>query len=288
MNLGERIYSLRTQKGMSQGDLAEALEVSRQSISKWETGGSVPELDKLIKLSQVFGITLDELVLDKEPEAAPSPPEPKVIYVEKQDSHSGRKTGGVVLLCFSALVWLLVSLLGDVLAGLVLASPFLACGLICLFVRRNVGLWCLWVVYAFADLYMRFATGVSWQFAFWRIGYSEIGNPGHLIIAWVWLLIFSAVVTTTVLRFRHLLPKTVRDNAIGTAASWAVYLVTRAIFALPTALNANEVVAYAQPARIVSVVSGWVQSASIAVALTFTVLLIITLWKKRRAQKAES
>ena len=40
MNLGERIYLLRTQKGLSQGDLAEALEVSRQSISKWETGVS--------------------------------------------------------------------------------------------------------------------------------------------------------------------------------------------------------------------------------------------------------
>ena len=40
MNLGERIYALRTQKEMSQGDLAEALEVSRQSISKWETGVS--------------------------------------------------------------------------------------------------------------------------------------------------------------------------------------------------------------------------------------------------------
>ena len=41
MNLGERIYELRTKKGMSQGDLAEALEVARQSISKWETGAGI-------------------------------------------------------------------------------------------------------------------------------------------------------------------------------------------------------------------------------------------------------
>ena len=67
MNLGQRIYELRTQKNLSQGDLAEALDVSRQSISKWETGSSVPELDKLIKLSQLFGVTLDELILDKQP-----------------------------------------------------------------------------------------------------------------------------------------------------------------------------------------------------------------------------
>lgn len=40
MQLGETIYRLRTQRGMSQGDLADALEVSRQSVSKWETGVS--------------------------------------------------------------------------------------------------------------------------------------------------------------------------------------------------------------------------------------------------------
>ena len=287
MNLGERIYSLRTQKGMSQGDLAEAMEVSRQSISKWETGGSVPELDKLIKLSQVFGITLDELVLDKEPEAAPSPPEPKVIYVEKQDSHSGRKTGGVVLLCFSALVWLLVSLLGDVLAGLVLASPFLACGLICLFVRRNVGLWCLWVVYAFADLYMRFATGVSWQFAFWRIGYSEIGNPGHLIIAWSNFAIFAALTIATVLRFRKDGPASVKPNAIGTVISWVVYFLLPFVVANPS----REPITDPDQIRLYSTansLASWIRTIVIVTALTFTVRLIIALWKKRKAQKAET
>ena len=66
MTLGERIYKLRTGKEMSQGDLADALEVSRQSISKWETNGSVPELDKLIKLSEIFGVSLDELITGKE------------------------------------------------------------------------------------------------------------------------------------------------------------------------------------------------------------------------------
>lgn len=47
---------------MSQGDFAEKLNVSRQSISKWETNASVPELDKLIQLSNLFGISLDGLV----------------------------------------------------------------------------------------------------------------------------------------------------------------------------------------------------------------------------------
>lgn len=62
MSLGENIYRLRSEKGMSQSELAEALNVSRQSISKWETDGSVPELDKLLSLSSLFGVSLDELV----------------------------------------------------------------------------------------------------------------------------------------------------------------------------------------------------------------------------------
>ena len=62
MTLGQTIHRLRLERGLSQADLADRLEVSRQSISKWETDASVPELDKLITLSRIFGVTLDELV----------------------------------------------------------------------------------------------------------------------------------------------------------------------------------------------------------------------------------
>ena len=61
-NLGERLYELRTRHEMSQGDLAEKLDVSRQTISKWENNMSIPELDKIISLSNVFGVTVDYLV----------------------------------------------------------------------------------------------------------------------------------------------------------------------------------------------------------------------------------
>ena len=61
-NLGERLYELRTKYEMSQGDLAERLNVSRQTISKWENNMSVPELDKIIALSNVFGVSVDYIV----------------------------------------------------------------------------------------------------------------------------------------------------------------------------------------------------------------------------------
>ena len=66
MNLGETIYRLRTAKQMSQGELAEMLDVSRQSISKWENNSAVPELEKLIRLSEIFEVSLDELVKGEE------------------------------------------------------------------------------------------------------------------------------------------------------------------------------------------------------------------------------
>ena len=58
MTLGERISALRAARGMKQDELAAALGVSRQSVSKWETGASVPELDKLVQLAGLFGVTL--------------------------------------------------------------------------------------------------------------------------------------------------------------------------------------------------------------------------------------
>ena len=65
MTLAEKILALRTEQGLSQGDLAEKLEVSRQSVSKWETGQATPDLDKIIKLADLFGVTTDYLLTGK-------------------------------------------------------------------------------------------------------------------------------------------------------------------------------------------------------------------------------
>lgn len=62
MILADKISELRRENGMSQEDLAEKLDVSRQSVSKWESGGSIPDLDKILKLSAVFGVSTDYLL----------------------------------------------------------------------------------------------------------------------------------------------------------------------------------------------------------------------------------
>lgn len=64
MSLSEKITLLRKKKGWSQEELAERLNVSRQSISKWESEQSIPELDKILQLSSIFGVTTDYLLKD--------------------------------------------------------------------------------------------------------------------------------------------------------------------------------------------------------------------------------
>lgn len=75
MSLGENIYKYRTGQGMSQGALADCLEVSRQSVSKWENDSATPELEKLIRMCRTFDVSLDELVFGQKPQAAVPPPQ---------------------------------------------------------------------------------------------------------------------------------------------------------------------------------------------------------------------
>jgi len=68
MTLHEKIYELRKKNGLSQEALAESLGVSRQSVSKWETGEATPEVNKLLSLSKLFGVTTDYLLDDESEE----------------------------------------------------------------------------------------------------------------------------------------------------------------------------------------------------------------------------
>ena len=84
MKLSEKIYDCRKKSGKSQEVLAEELGVSRQAVSKWETGEAEPEIGKLKRLAEIFGVTADWLLSEEEPaeEQAPGPeaepePEPK-------------------------------------------------------------------------------------------------------------------------------------------------------------------------------------------------------------------
>ena len=65
MILADKIIELRKKNGWSQEDLAEKLDVSRQSISKWEGAQSIPDMNKILKLSEVFSVSTDYLLKDE-------------------------------------------------------------------------------------------------------------------------------------------------------------------------------------------------------------------------------
>ena len=210
MTLGQNIARLRGEKHLSQGELADALDVSRQSISKWETNASVPELDKLIQLSEVFHISLDELVKgdippahtvleDTEPTYT-TPPQPAPVIVQK--TTNTRKIVGIILLCFGALVLLLLTLLGGYMAGLLFSSPFILCGIVCLVFKQNAGLWCAWALLFAVNIYLRYATGVSWHLTRLTAIFEPSMNYLRLAFAWFELICYMTFVAVTVLRFR--------------------------------------------------------------------------------------
>lgn len=153
MTLGSHIAALRAARGLSQAELAEQLEVSRQSVSKWETDASVPELDKLTHLSQIFGVTLDELVTgaaskSDAPRQAAHTPEP-ARDVSRQPL---RVTVGSALLLFGALLALIFSLQGNQLRVVIMvALPFLSCGMVCMLFLELLPLWCGWCVFLWIE-----------------------------------------------------------------------------------------------------------------------------------------
>lgn len=155
MNLGENIYRLRTERNMSQGDFADAMEVSRQSVSKWENNSAVPELEKLVKMAEVFGITLDELVSGEKkepsPVAPPPPPQQTQAEIPAKRGLSHQQVLGIILLAFGGVCLIVFTVVGIFtglwLLGLYIALPFLLCGTICLLCKKNVGLKCAWAIY---------------------------------------------------------------------------------------------------------------------------------------------
>lgn len=217
---------------MSQDALAEKLEVSRQSVSKWETDASVPELEKLIKLSELFGVTLDELIrgdanepqarcLSEEPFRDAGGPEPG-----KPPVSHGQLTAGNVLLILSAALPLALLLfwgLYGLLLGAYLDLILLPCGIICRKCPKRAALWSGWVVWLWADACVTGAMGFStwsWLSVLW-------GDPeylalvsGRLIFSGVLLATLAGMTAWTLWSFRHTpLPRTWRNIAL-TVSAW--------------------------------------------------------------------
>lgn len=167
MSLGERIYQYRKAKGMSQDALAELLDVSRQSVSKWENDTAQPELSKLTIMCDLFGVSLDELARGKQPQPVAQPesqesqgsqesqasPESETSLHAAKRTKSLQRTLGIGLLLLSAFqMTLLLVLRFQADEILILLLPLLLCGIICLVCKKHTFLWIGWVISLFLAL----------------------------------------------------------------------------------------------------------------------------------------
>lgn len=96
--LSEKIYKLRKNSGLSQEQLAEKLNVSRQAISKWESGTAVPESEKLVTISNYFGVSVDYLLKDEEE---------KVIGTDSNVEEKPKMIVGIII-CITGIVSMII------------------------------------------------------------------------------------------------------------------------------------------------------------------------------------
>lgn len=191
MTLGEKITSLRNTHKFSQGDLAEKLNVSRQSVSKWETGASVPELDKLIMMSDLFHISLDELV-KSDTVADKTLPEPLTSYFI--NPYDARKIIGIMMLG--------ISLFGAIAGTYLSFTPLQVSGIcftlsaiVILIFSKHIKIICGWltIILLYSIMALSVDGGPLFIFMFWTY---PIFNIVPILSYIFWLLTILMIIFT--------------------------------------------------------------------------------------------
>lgn len=125
MILAEKIILLRKKNEWSQEELAEQLGISRQSVSKWESGASIPDLDKIVRMSKLFDVSTDYLLKDSLEEEQPSETENSDgvirmidveeanIFLKESRAFAGKIANAVFLFILSPTVLLLLRVLSE-------------------------------------------------------------------------------------------------------------------------------------------------------------------------------
>ena len=252
MSLGKNIYELRTAKNLSQGDLAEQLDVSRQSVSKWETDAAIPDLDKLIKMCDVFGVSLDELTGRERKEDTP----PSVTVIEKSPTLTAQKIVGIVLLSISLIGGVLAFVLTDDIEQVFILFPFLAamfvCSLICFLVKHNVGYWCAWAAFSPISLLSPFIVALP--------VFSSIGGS-HIIFCVVMAFIANKLFNNTHIEIK-------KGKTIAIIVGWIAYVVSLVAKIMLAHFSTNS--SYVFNFTLVNIVSYIV----VSILLTYTVCYV--------------
>ena len=275
MTLGETISRLRAERGMSQEDLAQALNVSRQSVSKWETNGSTPDLDKLVRLSRLFGVSLDQLVCGTEEQLQKAGESLKPETTGESAAPTPvRGIVGAVLLAVGLLGLFLIFLLfglDGLLFGLLFTLPFILCGVFCLKVRWRLGLWCACAIYLPQQVYWTMGTSMT----FWSI----FVTPWYpaLVVSGIMLAVVVALLVATARSFSGLRKRPAPGTVALTVVLWAAALLARRIYSVFFLLFVAPDGRILLPGLVTGLVQGLAaaaQTAALAAALVLTLALV--------------
>lgn len=106
MNIGQRLFELRKAKQLSQEEVAEKLNVTRQTVSKWETDQSTPDFDKIVPICNLYEITADELFNGQKEIDNLEENEDNTEFVKRKKA---KNIGKGILLYFIGIVWIMIS-----------------------------------------------------------------------------------------------------------------------------------------------------------------------------------
>lgn len=137
MSLGERLYELRKKKGLSQEEVAEKLNVTRQSVSKWETDESKPDFDKIIPICELFEISSNELLSGTKEEKEE---EEEVEIVKDNKKKKAIIISIAIFLYFVSLIWVIISeVTFNLNEGIMIGVFFLLCAIAtCLLIYQGI------------------------------------------------------------------------------------------------------------------------------------------------------
>ncbi len=197
LEFGERLYELRSRKNMSQGDLADRLDVSRQTISKWENGACMPETEKLILLSDILEVTVDYILKGEEKQS-----EPVYVYVKDPDGYKTsdneklvRKYVGIVLGVVFSIATIILLLMGGSFLAIIPGAVALL-GILFSANIKHPWLITFWSFYVAVLVIVPFISSISLLMIFDPIIYKD-GYALHLLWGYgLWLVLVALVLFT--------------------------------------------------------------------------------------------
>lgn len=154
MTFGEKLQKLRKQQGLSQEKLAERLGVSRQAVSKWELGDSLPETENIKQLNKLFGVSIDYLLIDEIEEEGNPPSQSERAIAQPSRHRTGIFVTGAVFAGLGGIGGIVLLVLSSIIQVPVIKKRFLPDGKIEYFGGGGV------VGYSFTEFIMHYNLGV--------------------------------------------------------------------------------------------------------------------------------